>query len=245
MLAEIELQPAASLGWHRQGHLLLFHHLNLAGPIAGSRDQRNHPRHFSVSGFNRTISQEPLLLKLQSHVPTRLRETGDLHQWVSHLPSPRLHHVSNLDTGDLLPCGPQIGSLCVAVLVCVHVQLQPFLKLFQAQHAENHTDNTTSFTIGDCIEDLFHLLGMGNRDLNGVRGSQGIQQQRLRLLLADIRLPDVPLREQAVCRESLRPIGETLVQPQVVPPLHCYQVAEPLVGQLVRDHSGDALLQRC
>ena len=33
-------------------------------------------------------------------------------------------------------------------------------------------------------------------------------------------------------------VGERLVQPEVVPPLHRDQVAEPLVGHLVRDHVG-------
>ena len=40
------------------------------------------------------------------------------------------------------------------------------------------------------------------------------------------------------------PGGERLVEPQVVPPDHRHQVAEPLVRELVRDHLGDALLHR-
>lgn len=36
--------------------------------------------------------------------------------------------------------------------------------------------------------------------------------------------------------DVLHEAGEALVEPQLVPPLHRHQVAEPLVRQLVRDH---------
>ena len=39
-----------------------------------------------------------------------------------------------------------------------------------------------------------------------------------------------------------RPLGERLVQPEVVPPLHGDEVAEPHVGELVQDRDDAALL---
>mmetsp|Transcript_2671 Transcript_2671/g.10384 ORF Transcript_2671/g.10384 Transcript_2671/m.10384 type:complete len:407 (+) Transcript_2671:1817-3037(+) len=83
---------------------------------------------------------------------------------------------------------------------------------------------------------------MLDRDLNGVAAAQGIKLQGPLLLHANIRLPDVPLRVQLVRGEGLHPVREALVEPQVVPPAHGDQVAEPLVRQLVRDDRADALL---
>ena len=46
---------------------------------------------------------------------------------------------------------------------------------------------------------------------------------------------------QRVDREQRHERGEGLVQPDAVPPAHRDEVAEPLVGELVRDHVGDVL----
>ena len=49
-------------------------------------------------------------------------------------------------------------------------------------------------------------------------------------------------REDVVGGKILHPRGKALVEPEVVPPLHGDQVAEPLVRELVGDHSAHALL---
>ena len=49
----------------------------------------------------------------------------------------------------------------------------------------------------------------------------------------------MPLRFPGLDRLGLHPGGEALVQPDVVPPLHRDQIAEPLVGDLVRQDLGD------
>lgn len=41
--------------------------------------------------------------------------------------------------------------------------------------------------------------------------------------------------------EPADPGGEALVQPQLAPPVHGDEVAEPLMGQLVGDDVGDAV----
>lgn len=41
--------------------------------------------------------------------------------------------------------------------------------------------------------------------------------------------------------EPTDPGGEALVQPQLAPPVHGDEVAEPLMGQLVGDNVGDAV----
>ena len=54
--------------------------------------------------------------------------------------------------------------------------------------------------------------------------------------------PGVPIRVEALRGLGRHPRGEPLVQPQVVPPRHRDQVAEPLVRDLVRDDAVDLLL---
>jgi len=39
--------------------------------------------------------------------------------------------------------------------------------------------------------------------------------------------------------------GESLVEPSVAPPFHCYQISKPLVRQFVGNDRGCALLVRC
>src|SRR2546422_6427376 len=53
--------------------------------------------------------------------------------------------------------------------------------------------------------------------------------------------PGVPIRVEALRGLGRHPRGEPLVQPQVVPPRHRDQVAEPLVRDLVRDDAVDLL----
>ena len=48
----------------------------------------------------------------------------------------------------------------------------------------------------------------------------------------------MPLREERVHSVRLHPVGKALIEPELLPPLHGYQVPEPHVRQLVRDHCG-------
>ena len=65
--------------------------------------------------------------------------------------------------------------------------------------------------------------------------------QRAALHVGDELLPHAPARVELVADARLHPRGEALVEPQVVPPVHGHQVAEPLVGELVDDHLRNAL----
>mmetsp|Transcript_2106 Transcript_2106/g.6892 ORF Transcript_2106/g.6892 Transcript_2106/m.6892 type:complete len:443 (+) Transcript_2106:1706-3034(+) len=72
-------------------------------------------------------------------------------------------------------------------------------------------------------------------------GAHRIQLERLPLHVGDELFPHGPFRVQLGADASLHPSGEALVEPQVVPPLHRDQVAEPLVGQFVNHNLGHAL----
>mmetsp|Transcript_59990 Transcript_59990/g.121809 ORF Transcript_59990/g.121809 Transcript_59990/m.121809 type:complete len:360 (+) Transcript_59990:447-1526(+) len=72
--------------------------------------------------------------------------------------------------------------------------------------------------------------------------SQGIQLQSSLLFHPNVGLPDVPLRKQAIRAKGLHPIGEALVQPKVIPPLHRHQVAKPLMRQFMRNDRTNPVL---
>ena len=62
-----------------------------------------------------------------------------------------------------------------------------------------------------------------------------------KLLLTTLKIKETSSLEFHVGGDKVRPQvldirGEALVEPEVVPPLHGDQVAEPLVGQLMRHH---------
>mmetsp|Transcript_29861 Transcript_29861/g.69013 ORF Transcript_29861/g.69013 Transcript_29861/m.69013 type:complete len:206 (-) Transcript_29861:519-1136(-) len=85
---------------------------------------------------------------------------------------------------------------------------------------------------------------MRNGHLDGVRGAQAVEAQRGASGVVLVLLPHVPLGVEVVGRVVLHPAGEALVEPEVVPPRHRHQVAEPLVSKLVRDDSAHALALR-
>ena len=73
-----------------------------------------------------------------------------------------------------------------------------------------------------------------------MRAGAGIERHRF-FAVADDLERGVPFGMQLLRRARRHPGGETFVEPQVVPPLHRHQVAEPLVGDLVRGDRKHAL----
>ena len=68
-----------------------------------------------------------------------------------------------------------------------------------------------------------------------VRVRERIQlERRAEIFVYELR-PHIPLGEKAVNRQIFYIRCESLVQPQVRPPLHRHQIPEPLVRQFVGD----------
>ena len=93
--------------------------------------------------------------------------------------------------------------------------------------------------VGDAVEVLLHLLQVAHVRGDRVGGGQLVLQVGPALALVGERRPRVRvgavLARDLVGGEVGGPLGEGLVEPQVVPPAHGDQVAEPHVGQLVED----------
>ncbi len=68
-----------------------------------------------------------------------------------------------------------------------------------------------------------------------MRRADGVKGEGLIHALVDELRPHLPFRVQVVNRQPTGPRGKALVQPQLVPPVHGDEIAEPLVGQLVGD----------
>eukprot|EP01051_Picozoa_sp_SAG22_P007488 SAG22_NODE_529_length_9428_cov_2.691178_5_plen_154_part_00 len=105
-----------------------------------------------------------------------------------------------------------------------------------ARHKELHA------TFPHHVEDLLDLLGVADRDLDRVARRQRVEPERRGLVVRRELLPHAPVREERVGGVGLHPGREALVEPEIVPPFHRDQVAEPLVGQLVRHDRADPLL---
>src|SRR5688572_25906211 len=56
-------------------------------------------------------------------------------------------------------------------------------------------------------------------------------------------VPSVPLGEEVIDGQGTNPGGKSLVEPEVIPPLHGDQVTEPLVSNLVSNGDSDLLLE--
>ena len=76
---------------------------------------------------------------------------------------------------------------------------------------------------------------------NGAGGGLGVEVERV-IHAGDDGLVDVPLGMHGGDRLVLHPGGEAFVEPDVVPPLHGDQIAEPLVGHFMRDDERDFVL---
>ena len=105
-------------------------------------------------------------------------------------------------------------------------------------HGEQHV---AGLAVGDAVEHLVDLVGSVGLGADGAGGGLRVEVEGV-VLVGGHGLVDVPLRVHGGHGLVLHPGGEALVEPDVVPPLHGHQVAEPLVGHLVGDDEGDFLL---
>jgi len=159
--------------------------------------------------------------------------------------------VAQLDAdvvaGALVPLLEELGLGGVAVLVDLEVVAQSLHELFVAHVLPEHTHDCAALVVAYGIEDFVHVLGLVDGHANGVRGLETVELECAQTNVVHKRVHVLEFGLQPVSAESLDKGCKRLVQPQVIPPLHCYQVAEPLVGQLVADYlrHPDLLVHAC
>ena len=96
--------------------------------------------------------------------------------------------------------------------------------------------------VGDAVEVDLDVLEVVDRRDDRVRRGQLVLAVGPALLHRLERGPGLGPLGGLGGRDRRRPLGERLVQPEVVPPLHGHEVAEPHVGELVQDRDDPALL---
>ena len=120
----------------------------------------------------------------------------------------------------------------------MQVRVHAFAKRVGADVALEHPQNGGAFLIGDDVERLVDLRRRLDVGMDRPRRLQRVERHcGLRfLLLVDVDHPVAMLSGERLVRHPRR---EAFVQPDVVPPLHRDEVAEPLVRHLVREDLGD------
>ncbi len=135
----------------------------------------------------------------------------------------------------------EVGGRGVAMAVLGQVRAHALLEGRGAEPVLEHADDGGALGVGDAVEgvDDVALAEHGLADLP--RAHQAVLAAHPVGARARLRLR-VEVGAHGVHRQVLHPRGEGLVEPQVVPPRHGDEVAEPLVREFVRDDVGVALL---
>ena len=111
-----------------------------------------------------------------------------------------------------------------------------------AEIALEHADERLALAVGDDVEHRHRLGLVGDRLLDRMGGAARILAHGGLLGAAAVE-PGLPVRMQRLGGLGLHPAREALVEPDVVPPRHGDEIAEPLVRHLVRDDAEDAALR--
>nr|GEU28254.1 hypothetical protein [Tanacetum cinerariifolium] len=128
---------------------------------------------------------------------------------------------------------PQIVRHRVAVGVPGDVAAHAVAPCILAHVVFQHADHRLALLVGDAVERLAGLFHGGDALHDGVGSGQGVAVDRVFARVHGVQAP-VPFGMQTRGGARLHPRREALVEPQVVPPCHGHQVAEPLVGDFVR-----------
>ena len=144
--------------------------------------------------------------------------------------------VRQIPPGRRVQGGQQVGERGVAVRVPLEVLAAAGEELLLTDEGDQLDQHRGALGVGDAVEVLLDGLEVDHVGRDRVGRGQ---------LILPVRPGLEPVRERGPGRlrvvddlaegEVGRPGGEGLLQPQVVPPAHRHQVAEPHVGELVQD----------
>ena len=234
-LVRVDLQPPASASADTDCRPLVFDQTEGILHRLRSDTQGNRPP-AGIVPFRHAAQEEPLLP--QFHL-SLLHVHG--HQRIARLLGPGVHDLLHRLSGLFRQGLPQVLGGGVGVLMPPEVALQPAAERLRADIGAQHPDHRGALAVADAVEDLADLLGVAHFHLDGVGALEPVQRQGPAEVRVDELRPHVPFREQMVHRQEFDPGGKPLVEPQMGPPLHGDEVAEPLVRQLVGDDNGHPL----
>ena len=151
-----------------------------------------------------------------------------------------VHDVAHRRAAGVLERVPQIGGDRVAVGVRLEVRAHAVAEHIGSDVLLEHAQDAAALLVGQEVEHPLRLLGRADGVLDRAGRVHAVDGER-RLARGGEADPAVPRRPEGVDAERLHEGGEGLVEPDALPPAHRDEVAEPHVGQLVRDHVGHAL----
>ena len=238
-LARVHQQGAAT--GHVQGGLaILDQH---AGQLAVA-DRRGDHRHFPRQRFLLRLVLAELRLR-EGHARAALPAHGVAHRDHRHA---RLQGEIMGDGADRLAGGridfaPQVVGHRIAIRMLAHVAAHGRAPGVGTHVGFEHADHRFALLVGDAVEGLAGLLHGGDALHHGVRGAQRVLAHG-RFAPAHAGQGRVPFRVQTLRGAAFHPRRKTFVEPQVVPPAHGDQVAEPLVRHFMRQRGVDVFLVR-
>ena len=187
----------------------------------------------------RVVDAEARLLETQRPGVARAGG-GHQHDGETRLLRPTLGECDHRLAGGVTQRRPEVGGRGVEKLVPVHVELHSFPEVGLAEVGLKHAEEALAFLVGDRVERVVGLALVGDRLQDRVRGLAGIEPERSFLVRGGTD-PELPVGVERVGALGAHPRGEALVEPEIVPPGHGHEVAEPLVGRLVGDDLENAL----
>ena len=242
---DVQLERAVARG-ARQLHRLRGHEQARLGGFAGRR-----------VGEGNLPFQLRRLLKMYGETLLRQRDLSarrprHFYDGETGLLRPGRRDFSHRFAGSLRERIPKIGRRGIREFVRGHVFAEALAKNIFPEKTFQHPDKRQALSVSDVIEGAVRFRFGCDRLLDGVRGRAGVAFHRAflpdaitprRIARRVFAQPGFPLRIEF--RRALRPHPrrEPFVEPEIVPPRHRDEIAEPHVGRLVRDHFVDALLR--
>ena len=246
-LPGVDLEPFLRAGRHRQLRLPPVQH-RIRRRAPGGHPHRHLPEGAAAvprlrngaAVFREAVIEEPLLRQRQVHLPGGAFRRH-LQNRIAHLLNPRVHNLHHRAARLFLQGRPEVFAPGVGVLVVGKVAVQPLPESFGAEELLQHPQHRGALAVADGVEELAHFGGVLHFLLDGVGVGQPVQAEGAAGVHIHELRPHFPLREQPVHRLGAHPRGKALVQPQVIPPLHRHQVAEPHMRHFVGHHFGHPL----
>ncbi len=173
---------------------------------------------------------------------------GDLDRGAQHVDAgglqPGLGPGAQVAAAGLLEGAEQVGEARVAPGVALEVGAHALEEGVLADVGDQLLEHRGALGVGDAVEVDLDVLQVVDLRHDRVGGRQLVLPVRPGLHLVGEGGPGVrPLGAGGLgLADGLGESGERLVQPEVVPPLHGDEVAEPHVGELVQDGRGAQLV---
>ncbi len=164
-----------------------------------------------------------------------------LNKRKSGLFGPTGSYILDWFAGSGLKRFPKIGGCGVRILVLRHVGSNPGTKGLFTQIVLEHSNKGLPFLVRDFIESAVRLSLVSNRLLNRVACLASIKSHRPLFVVVRMH-PNLPIWIEVIGRLFFHPARESLIEPNVVPPSHCDQIAKPLMGDLVGHYRENTLL---